>query len=70
MSYSYIGFAVNPKWEITSVADYESGQYYYVLGDLKDAYDIYDYKTGELISKATKTTEQISEESKKLLDAD
>lgn len=70
VSYTYIGFAINPKWEIISVADYDSGQYYYVQENLKDAYDIYDYKTGELISKATKTPEQISEESKKLLDVD
>lgn len=70
VSYSYIGFATNPKWEITSVADYDSGQYYYVPGDLKDAYDIYDYKTGELISKATKTPEQVAEESKELLGVD
>ena len=46
------------------------GQYYYVQGDLKDAYDIYDYKTGELISKATKTPEQITEESKEILGMD
>ena len=52
------------------MADYNSGQYYYVQGDLEDAYDIYDYKTGELISKATKTPEQIAEESEELLGVD
>lgn len=70
VSYSYIGFTIDPKWTITSVADYDSGKYYYLLGDLKDAYDIYDYKTGKLISKATKTPEQVTEEAKDLLGVD
>lgn len=70
VSYNYLGIVSSPKWEIISVADYDSGQYYYVQGDLKDAYDIYDYKTGELISKATKTPEQITEESKEILGMD
>lgn len=70
VSYNYLGIVSNPKWEIVSVADYNSGQYYYVQGDLEDAYDIYDYKTGELISKSTKTPEQIAEESEELLGVD
>lgn len=70
VSYNYLEIASNPKWEIISVADYDSGRYYYVQGDLKDAYDIYNYETGELISKATKTPDQIIEESEALLGVD
>lgn len=57
----------NSEWNITSISDYNSGDLYYVPEELRDAYDIYDYKTGELISRATKSPEDVTKEAEKSL---
>lgn len=58
------------EWSATYIADYNSGKYYYIEGDLASAYDIYDYETGELVSKATTTPEQIENDAKEILGVD
>lgn len=60
----------NSEWSVTSIADYSSGKYYYIKGDLASAYDIYDYETGELVSKATTAPDQIVNDAKEILGVD
>lgn len=52
IDYMYISFSSDPEWTICYIADYDSGKYYYVSEESENEVDIYDYKTGELKSKA------------------
>lgn len=52
IDYMYISFASDPEWTICYIADYDSGKHYYVHEESVNEVDIYDYKTGELKSKA------------------
>lgn len=45
------------KWHTFSIIDYNTGNYYFVEGDTSDYVDLYDYKTGKLISEKTKDFE-------------
>lgn len=45
------------KWVTFSIIDYNTGNYYFADGDKKDFIDLYDYKTGKLISEKTKDWE-------------
>lgn len=72
INFMYVGNKAygNSEWSATYIADYNSGKYYYIEGDLASAYDIYDYETGELVSKATTTPEQIENDAKEILGVD
>lgn len=41
-------------WTTISIRNFDNGIYYFVQNDQKPYFDIYDYNTGELISKKTK----------------
>lgn len=49
-------------WSITSIQDADTGNFYYAYEGLESTVDIYDYKTGDLISSASKTHEEIQDE--------
>lgn len=72
INFMYVGNKMydNSEWSVTSIADYNSGKYYYIEGNLASAYDIYDYETGELVSKATTTPDQIENDAKEILGVD
>lgn len=42
------------KWTTSSIIDYNTGNYYFVSDNSHDFVDLYDYKTGKLISEKTK----------------
>ena len=45
------------KWNTFSIIDYNTGNYYFADGDTKDFIDLYDYKTGKIVSEKTKDLE-------------
>ncbi|MBQ3094936.1 MAG: hypothetical protein IJC53_00685 [Clostridia bacterium] len=53
------------KWNIQSISDVNDDRYYYVRPDAAATVDVYDYKTGELVSKQSMTQEEFDEELKK-----
>lgn len=59
IDYIYISMTETPSWEINSVADYYTGNYYYVIPALSETIDLYDYTTGELLSRKTKEVSDI-----------
>lgn len=53
------------EWDVMFISDTEDGKYYYIMPGADATEDIYDYKTGELLSKQSMTHEEYSEEIKK-----
>lgn len=47
------------EWTVTSIADFNTGHCYYVPAGSEGLVDLYDYKTGKLVSKASKSTDDI-----------
>lgn len=58
----------NSKWQVISISDYNSGDLYYIPEEQVPAYDIYDYKTGEIKSKATISPKELMNKNKEILD--
>lgn len=58
----YLKTEISETWTIVSIKDVDSGILYYADDSVKETVDIYDYKTGELISEATKTSDELREE--------
>ena len=48
---------VSSKWSALSIVDYYTGNYYFVPEEQHDFVDLYDYKTGKIISRKTKDFE-------------
>ncbi len=62
VSAMYLNTGISETWTIVSIKDVDSGHLYYVDDSVKETVDIYDYVTGELISEATKTSDELQEE--------
>lgn len=54
ISFMYIGIDgySNPEWSVVSIRDYDTNHFYYASDDSEVTVDLYDYKTGEPISKS------------------
>lgn len=70
INYTYINIKMysNNKWEVSSILDYNSGNTYYIQEELVPAYDIYDYKTGKIKSKATISPDDLTKKYEEVLD--
>lgn len=52
------------EWDVMFISDTENGKHYYIMPGADATEDIYDYITGELVSKQSITYEDFSEEIK------
>ena len=57
ISLMYVSDVSNPEWIPVAIKDSETRKFYWVLESTEDYADIYDWKTGELISEKTKEFE-------------
>ena len=55
----------NEKWDVMDIIDVQSNKYYYVTSGASATVDIYDYETGELVSKKSMSYEELNEKIKK-----
>lgn len=58
----YITFTPTKEWSVISIKDVDTGNYYYVSDGVEDTVDLYDYRTGELVSEKTKTDDDVMDE--------
>lgn len=52
----------NNEWEVESIVNAENKHFYYVSGNSAGLVDLYSYETDELVSKASKTFEEVASE--------
>ena len=55
----------NEKWDVMDIKDVQNNKYYYVMPGASATSDIYDYETGDLVSKKSMTHEEFQEKIKK-----
>ena len=53
----YVSYLSSPEWTAVSIRNQETQQYYWVSESSIDYVDIYDWKTGELLSEKAKDFE-------------
>jgi hypothetical protein len=70
ISCMYLTILSNPEWEVLTIknTDTENSKCFWIYEDLKNKVDIYDYKTGELISKKTEEFKSSDEQQKEYED--
>lgn len=66
ISLQYTYSISKPGWILVSVKDAETDQYYYVMDELKKAFDLYNYTSGLLVSKKTENLKDIQNETAKV----
>lgn len=59
VSFMYISYVASPEWSIVFVKDVNTDNYYYMPDELKNTVDLYDYSTGELISRKSESHEDV-----------
>ena len=58
---SVIFMSSSKEWDVMYINDAESKKFYYIMPGADATEDIYDYKTGELISKQSMTHDELSD---------
>lgn len=59
VSLQYVFSEPEPEWTLVSVENFSTYQYYYVMDELKNGFDLYDYNSGYLVSEKTESLEDI-----------
>ena len=62
VSLQYISSEPEPEWTLVSVKDFDTNHYYFVMDELKNTVDLYNYNSGLLVSKKTNSLDDIQNE--------
>lgn len=68
VSSTYISIAASPEWSVSYIKDADTGNYYYVPDEQKNAVDLYDYTTGELASEKTESLDEVQDRADEKVD--